>query len=131
MRNTCKLQTTKMEKKNGLYFRKANAKPIVVPSYSVETYFAVSEEQAERENIKRCICPELPDNHNVYSTMLDLPDDLYESKEYTMGSTIWKIRKDRIEEIAEILRLDKTNYPYMTALEMIDGDYFWIIAWDD
>ena len=44
-----------MEKKNGLYFRKANAKPIVVPSYSVETYFAVSEEQAERENIKRSI----------------------------------------------------------------------------
>ena len=120
-----------MEKKNGLYFRKANAKPIVVPSYSVETYFAVSEEQAERENIKRCICPELPDNHHVYSKMLDLPDDLYESKEYTMGSTIWKIRKDRIEEIAEILRLDKTNYPYMTALEMIDGDFFWIIAWDD
>ena len=77
-----------MEKKNGLYFRKANAKPIVVPSYSVETYFAVSEEQAERENIKRCICPELPDNHHVYSKMLDLPDDLYESKEYTMGSTI-------------------------------------------
>ena len=32
-----------MEKKNGLYFRKANAKPIVVPSYSVETYFAVSQ----------------------------------------------------------------------------------------
>ena len=79
-----------MEKKNGLYFRKANAKPIVVPSYSVETYFAVSEEQAERENIKRCICPELPDNHHVYSKMLDLPDDLYESKEYTMGSTILK-----------------------------------------
>ena len=48
-----------------------------------------------------------------------------------MGSTIWKIRKDRIEEIARNLHLDKTDYPYKTALEMIDGDYFWIIAWDD
>ena len=67
-----------MEKKNGLYFRKANAKPIVVPSYSVETYFAVSEEQAERERIKRCIEPELPDNHHVYSEMHGLPDSLYE-----------------------------------------------------
>ena len=120
-----------MEKKKELYLRKANAKPIVVPSYSVETYFAVSEEQAERENIKRCINPELPDNHHVYSAMHKLPDSLYESKEFTLGSTIWKIRKDRIEEIARILHLDETDYPYMTALEMIDGDYFWIIAWDD
>ena len=71
------------------------------------------------------------DNHHVYSAMHKLPDSLYESKEFTMGSTIWKIRKDRIEEIARILHLDKADYPYMTALEMIDGDYFWIIAWDD
>ena len=54
-----------MEKKNGLYFRKANAKATIVPSYSVETYFAVSEEQAKRKRIKRCIYPELPDQQGV------------------------------------------------------------------
>ena len=120
-----------MEKKNGLYFRKANAKATIVPSYSVETYFAVSEEQAKRKRIKRCICPELPDHHLVYSEMHSLSENLYESKERYAGKTVWKIRKDRIEEIAEILYLNKTDYPYMTAIEMIDGDYFWIIAWDD
>ena len=119
------------KQKNCLYFRDADAPPIVVPSYSVETYFAVSEEQAEKEHIKRCIHPELPNNHYVYSEMHSLPDSLYESKDCYEGETIWKIPKDRIEEIARLLRLDKSDYPYMSALEMIDGDFFWIIAWDD
>ena len=63
--------------------------------------------------------------------MHSLPDSLYESKDCYEGETIWKIPKDRIEEIARLLRLDKSDYPYMSALEMIDGDFFWIIAWDD
>lgn len=119
------------KQKNCLYFRDADAPPIVVPSYSVVTYFSVSEEQAEKEHIKRCIHPELPNNHYVYSEMHSLPDSLYESKDCYEGETIWKIPKDRIEEIARLLRLDKSDYPYMSALEMIDGDFFWIIAWDD
>lgn len=81
-----------MEKKNGLYFRKANAKATIVPSYSVETYFAVSEEQAKRKRIKRCIYPELPDHHLVYSEMHSLSENLYESKERYAGKTVWKDR---------------------------------------
>lgn len=85
-------EKTKMEKKNGLYFRKANAKATIVPSYSVETYFAVSEEQAKRKRIKRCIYPELPDHHLVYSEMHSLSENLYESKERYAGKTVWKDR---------------------------------------
>ena len=43
------------------------APAVIVPSYSLETYRAVTKEQAEKEHIKRCIKPELPDNHYVYS----------------------------------------------------------------
>ena len=120
-----------MNKNYKLHFVDAKAKSITVHSYSVETYFAVGEEQAEREHIKRCIQPELPDNHHVYSAMFDLTEDLYESKEFDIGRTIWKIRKDRIDEVARLLRLDQEGYPYMSALEMIEGDYFWVISWDD
>lgn len=30
-----------------------------------------------------------------------------------------------------VYKEEKKNYPYMSALDMIDGDFFWIIAWDD
>jgi hypothetical protein len=114
-----------------LKLRDADAPPIIVPSYSVETYFALGEEQAEKEHVKRCISPELPDNHHVYSVMHSLPERLYESKERDWGSTIWKIRKELAEDVVKRLGLDKTDYPYKEALDMIDGDFFWIIAWDD
>lgn len=120
-----------MKDKYNLHFDDKDDPSAVVSSYSVETYFAVSEEQAKKKHIKRCIKPELPDNHKVYSEMHALPDNLYESKDRDDGVTIWKIKKERIEEIAMILCLNEENYPYMSALKMIEGDYFWIIAWDD
>ena len=41
------------------------------------------------------------------------------------------IRKELAEDVVKRLGLDKTDYPYKEALDMIDGDFFWIIAWDD
>lgn len=114
-----------------LYLKDKDTPAVVVSSYSVETYFAMSTEQAEREHVKRCIYPELPDNHHVYSAMHDLPKDLYVNKERSGLLTIWKIKKDNIEEIAKLLRLDQNEYPYMEAMNMIEGSYFWIHAWDD
>ena len=120
-----------MKKEDRLYLFDADMPKIVVPSYSVETYFAIGEEQAIGAHVRRCIQPELPDGHRIYSAMHSLPEDLYESKEHDWGSTTWKFRKERAEEIVKILGLDKTDYPYREALDMIDGDFFWIIAWDD
>lgn len=114
-----------------LTLRDADAPPVPVPSYSVETYFALGEEQAERAHVKRCIEPELPDHRRVYSAMHSLPDSLYESREYGPGWTEWKIRKNRIEEVAAFIGLSGTSYPYRDALDMIEGAFFWIIAWDD
>ena len=65
-----------------LYLRDLDAPPIIVPSYSVETYFAISEEQANRMHVGRCINPELPNASHVYSQMHSLPENLYESKDY-------------------------------------------------
>ena len=114
-----------------LKLRDVDAPPIVVPSYSVETYFALGEEQAEKQRVRRCIYPELPDGHRVYSAMHSLPESMYRSKEYDRGATIWEIEKSRIEEFADCIGLNKTAYPYREALEMIQGEHFWIIAWDD
>ena len=114
-----------------LRLKKESDPPVVVPWYSVETYFAIGEEQADRMGLKRCIEPELPDNHFVYSAMHDLPETMYESMERYDGSNEWKIRKDRLEEIAHYLRLDKAGFPYHEAMDMIEGDFFWIITWDD
>ena len=109
----------------------ADAPPVMVLSYSVEVYFALGEEQAEREHVKRCMQPEFPDNHHAYSAMHSLPESLYAEKEYARGATIWKISKGKAEEIADLLGLKKSNYPYHEALDMIEGEYFWIIACDD
>ena len=57
----------RMKNKAELYFDEVDAPAVIVPSYSLETYRAVTKEQAEKEHIKRCIKPELPDNHYVYS----------------------------------------------------------------
>ena len=114
-----------------LTLRAADAPPIMVLSYSVEVYFALSEEQAERERVGRCIRPELPDAHHAYSAAHDLPGRLYEEKEYGLISTAWKIRKENAEEVAVLLGLDRSDYPYHEALDMIEGEYFWIVAWDD
>lgn len=122
---------TKESNKYILTLRAADAPPIVVPSYSVEVYFALSEEQAERERVERCIRPELPDAHHAYSAAHDLPERLYEKKEYGVISTAWKIRKENAEEVAALLGLDRSDYPYHEALDMIEGEYFWIVAWDD
>ena len=56
-----------MKNKDELYFDEVDAPAVIVPSYSLETYRAVTKEQAEKEHIKRCIKLELPDNHSVYS----------------------------------------------------------------
>ena len=114
-----------------LKLRKIDAKPIVVPYYSVETYFAISEEQAERKHVGRCIYPDLPNHHKVYSAMHDLEEALYEEKERYGGVTIWKIHKKNQKDIIKILGLEETDYPYSKALNMIEGDYFWIFAYDD
>ena len=114
-----------------LRLRKIDAPPIVVPSYTVETYFAISEEQADKLQTRRCIDPELPNAHDVYSKMHDLPETLYESKVHDGLETIWKIRKEKAEEVVQILGIDKSDYPYREALDFIEGDYFWIITWDD
>ena len=114
-----------------LALRAVDAPPVVVPSYSVEVYFALSEEQAEKERVDRCIWPELPDAHHAYSAAHNLPERLYEDKEYGTISTTWKIRKENAEEVVALLGLDQTAYPYHEALDMIEGEYFWIIAWDD
>lgn len=114
-----------------LHLTDIDAPPIIVPGISVETYFALGEEQAGREHVRRCINPQLPDNHHVYSVMHDLPESMYESKEFTYSSTIWKIKKENSDEIVQRLGLKDSDYPYEQALDMIEGDYFWIIAWDD
>ena len=114
-----------------LLLRDADAPPIIVSSYSVEIYFALGEKQAEKEHVKRCIHPELPDSHGIYTALHSMPESLYESKELNLGSTVWKIAKNRVEEFTQYIELDKTSYPYMDALKMIEGEYFWIIAWDD
>ena len=57
----------RMKNKDELYFDEVDAPSVIVLFYSVETYRAVSKEQAEKEHIKRCIKLELPDNHSVYS----------------------------------------------------------------
>ncbi len=109
----------------------ADAPPVMVLSYSVEVYFALGEEQAEREHVKRCIQPDLPDHFDVYMAMHHLPETLYETKTYRAGSTVWKIKKEKIEEVVAFIGLNKSDYPYHEALDMIEGEYFWIIAWDD
>lgn len=114
-----------------LKLKSINALPVIVPSYSVETYFAIGEEQAKRDGLERCIHPELPDHHHVYSAMHNMPDTLYEERVFEGGSTVWKFRKDRIEEVMEFIGIGKKSYPYEQALDMIEGEFFWIIAWDD
>ena len=36
-----------------------------------------------------------------------------------------------VEVMTIVLGLDRSDYPYHEALDMIEGEYFWIIAWDD
>ena len=49
-----------------------------------------------------------------------------------IAAVVLRVKEDeRIEEVARLLRLDQEGYPYMSALEMIEGDYFWVISWDD
>ena len=56
---------------------------------------------------------------------------LYEEKERYEGLTVWKIQKKNWKDIIKILGLEKTDYPYRQALNMIEGEYFWIFAYDD
>ena len=114
-----------------LKLRDIDAPPIVVLYYSVETYFAISEEQAERNHVGRCIHPDLPNHHKVYSAMHHLGESFYEEKERYEGLTVWKIQKKNWKDIIKILGLEKTDYPYRQALNMIEGEYFWIFAYDD
>ena len=47
------------------------------------------------------------------------------------GYVLDHIKAGKAMTIYRDLGLDKTDYPYKEALDMIDGDFFWIIAWDD
>ena len=109
----------------------ADKPAIIVPSYSVETYFAFSPEQAKKMHVKQCIQPELPDHHHAYHVMHSLQESFYESKERWGIETEWKIKKERMEELAQLLDLDKYGYPYKEVIDMIEGDYFWVISYDD
>ena len=109
----------------------ANKPAVMVPSYSVETYFAFSPEQAKKMHVKQCIEPELPDHHHAYDIMHSLPESMYESKDRWFPMTEWKIKKERMEELAQLLDLDKYGYPYREAIDMMEGDCFWVITYDD
>ena len=115
-----------------LYLRDIDAPPIIVTAFPYEVHFAMSEEQAQRLHVFRCIEPELPNfqcqvSINVHS----LPEELYESKEHDGLVTTWKIRKENAEKVVQSLGIDKSDYPYEEALEIIEGDYFWIMSFDD
>jgi len=115
-----------------LYLRDIDAPPIIVTAFPYEVHFAISEEPAERMHVLRCIEPELPDlQHQVRIKVHSLPEELYESKDHEGLVTTWKIRKENAEIVIRYLGIDKSDYPYEEALEIIEGDYFWIESWDD
>ena len=119
---------TEWKKEYKLEFRPLDAPPIIVPSITVEVYLAVGREQAERLKIRREIEPELPDAHRVYDNVWDLPKEWSVKGKYWWE---WKIPKDRIEDAMAILYPNGADYPYMQALDMIEGDHFYLIVWDD
>ncbi len=118
----------KRMKEYKLEFRPLDAPPVIVPSISVEAYLAVGKEQAERMRIRREIESELPDARDVYFRTRDLPKEWLVKKGY---SSEWSIPKDRAGEAMAILYPDGTDYPFPRALDMIEGDRFYPITWDD
>ena len=111
-----------------LEFRSLDAPPVIVPSITVEVYLAVGKEQAERLRIRREIEPELPDAHSVYHRVWDLPKEWVGEEGYSWE---WRIPKERVGEAMTVLYPDGTDFPYGQALDMIEGDDFYLIAWDD
>ena len=118
---------TERKREYKLEFRPLDAPPVSVPFITVEVYLAVGKEQAERMKIRREIQPELP-GMRVYDRVWDLPKEWLAEEGYCSE---WRIPKDRIEEAMAVLYPEGTDYPFKQALDMIEGDHFFLIAWDD
>lgn len=119
---------TEWKREYKLEFRPLGAPPIIVPSITVEVYLAVGKEQAERLRIRREIEPELSYAHDAYHNVWDLPKEWLVKEGY---SSEWRIPKYRIEDAMAVLYPKGTDYPYKQALDMIEVDHFYLIAWDD
>ena len=97
----------------------------------VEVMFAKSEEQAQREDSRRCIYPALPDSKRIYFAMAKLDDSLCISKEIGWERGLC-VRKVDIPRIMKLWYPDGTGaWDYKRLIDQIESDLVWIIGFGD
>ncbi|MDA3077098.1 hypothetical protein OFO12_06975 [Campylobacter sp. JMF_04 NA10] len=120
-----------------LYLKSKNEPPIKLDDeyldefWHVESYFAISEQQAEKSNLLECIHPQLPNYLSTWSALQKLPKDLYDEVTKIDIHLHYKIHKSKLDDFIAYLYPNGTDYPYKDILDIIVGDYFYVYAFAD
>lgn len=111
----------------------------------IDVYFAMSEEQAKREQTRVCIHPGVPGSHwDVYFNMGKVPEELCVEKEiYGWMHSLCVLKKDLPEvmkilyptdyerAMTEVICYRNDNiWDYAAIVDRIEGDRIWIIGFE-
>ena len=120
-----------------LYLISKNEPPVILDDeyldkfWHVESYFAISREQAEKSNLLPCIHPQLPDYFSTWSALQNLPKDLYDEVTKEGLHLYYKIHKSKLDNLIKYLYPNGTEYPYKDILDIVVGDYFYVYVFSD
>lgn len=98
--------------------------------FNTVVYFAMSEEQAERENVGGTIGKPLPNSRELYFLLNSIPDELCLEKNIGWQKEI-SFRKEDTVKVLEYLYPDGTDIDYRSILEKIEGDTVYLLGFGD
>lgn len=102
--------------------------------FPVEVMFAMSEEQAQREDCAICINPPLPTktigNRELYLKLRDIDDRLCISKKIGWETVIC-LYKENLPAVMDFLYDGQADFDYKSIADKVEGDKIWIIGFDD
>lgn len=100
---------------------------------SVAVYIAMSEEQANREGVARCIQPALPDSKRVYLEEMDnTPNELCVSKKGGWAKELC-VCKENAKKVLDIWYKDKQieKSEIEDMLSKVETDVVWFMGFGD
>lgn len=97
---------------------------------SAKVYFAMSQEQADRDHCVRCLSEEFPSSREVYHKLKKIPDELCISKSLEWETDLC-IAKDDLPAVMKILYPEELTWSYHELVDQIEGNCVWIIGFDD
>ncbi|MDA3047286.1 hypothetical protein [Campylobacter sp. JMF_08 NE1] len=116
-----------------LYVVSKDTPPVEIKEefYHVESYFAMSETQADKSNLRSCIQPQLPNYGRTWRALQNLPKNLYDEVTKIAGiHLLYKIHKSKLDDLIAYLYPEGTDYPYKDILDIVVGDYFYVYSFD-